>query len=169
MSPWNIKLTAGWIFSQQILFGEHSASTRSIFTLDPPISLLMMQRSSFYRMHSKQSRNLYISALNRYFSRANSLTYVERYHKIMRKALNVTKSAAPLLDDDAILQISVNAVNEFVRPHGLVSTLFVCGSLPRLGFPTDLPSKSAYQRAASLKQATEEMKFFSQSTTYDWR
>lgn len=53
--------------------------------------------------------------------------------------------------------MSVKAVNDSVDPDGLVPTLLVFGSFPRLGLPSDPPTPSTFKRAVALRKATTEI------------
>eukprot|EP00171_Calliarthron_tuberculosum_P003348 IDg3348t1 len=88
---------------------------------------------------------------------ANSMTYVERYHAPLRRAFKIIKEEAPDIDDEAALQFAVKSVNDSAGPDGIVPTLLVYGALPRLGFQTDKPTPSMYQRARAVHKATKSM------------
>lgn len=88
---------------------------------------------------------------------ANSMTIVERYHSPIRRAYNIIQKECSSMDREECLQMAVKAINDSVGPDGLVPTLLVFGALPRLGLPTDNPSKSTFQRAVALRNATAAM------------
>lgn len=75
---------------------------------------------------------------------SNSLTYVERYHSPTRRALNIIQRASSNLKEECGLQVAVKAINDSVRSDGLVTTLLVFGTSPRLGIPTDGPIHSIF-------------------------
>lgn len=85
------------------------------------------------------------------------MTCVERCHEPIRRAYKIVKREAPDLYKEAALQSEVKAVNDSVGPDGLVPTLLLYGTLPRLGFPTEKPAPSIYQRAVAVKKATDEI------------
>lgn len=88
---------------------------------------------------------------------ANSMLIVEQYYSPLRNDFNIVKKEAPDMDDDDALQISVKAVNDSVGRDRLVPTLLVFGDIPRLGFPTDLPTPSTFKRSMALQKATDSM------------
>jgi hypothetical protein len=55
----------------------------------------------------------------------NSIGKVERYHSLLRRAYKILSSELPLANKEAILQITVKAVNDSVGPDGIVPTLLV--------------------------------------------
>lgn len=94
----------------------------------------------------------------------HSMTVVERYHAPIRRAYKIIRKEAPNLEKESALQTAVKSVNDSVGPNGLIPTLLVYGALPRLGFPSDPPTPSMYQRAVALQKATNEMsKYFAKS------
>lgn len=94
----------------------------------------------------------------------NSMSYVERYHTQIRHAYKIVTTEAPDLDAGVEQQIALKSVNDSIGPDGLVPTLLVYGSLPRLGFRTDKPTPPTFQRAVALRKATEAMsKHFAKS------
>lgn len=85
------------------------------------------------------------------------MTGVECYHEPVRCAYNAIRSEALPLDSETALWMAVKAVNDSVGPNGLIPTLFVYGTLPRLGFSTDPPSPSMYERARAFRKASKEV------------
>lgn len=59
------------------------------------------------------------------------------------------------MDKVSALQSVLKAVNDSVGTNGLVPTLLVYGALPRLGLLNEKPNSSMYQRATSVRKATE--------------
>eukprot|EP00171_Calliarthron_tuberculosum_P002038 IDg2038t1 len=86
-----------------------------------------------------------------------SMTYVERYHKPLRRAYEIISKEVLNIDRESALQYAVKAINDSVGPDGLVPTLLVCGALPRLGLPTDKPAAGTFERAIAVRKASEQM------------
>lgn len=72
------------------------------------------------------------------------MTVVKRCYEHVRRAHQIIKREAPDLDREAMLQITVKAVNDYIGSDSLVPTLLVYGALPRLGFPSEKPTLSIY-------------------------
>ena len=88
----------------------------------------------------------------------NSLSLCERYHSIIRRVFLKLKSQHKNLPKEIILSTSVHAVNTTARPIGLVPTLLMFGTLPRLPLTgmNSIPL-SQKERFAAMKLAREEM------------
>lgn len=87
----------------------------------------------------------------------NSLSFVERYHTPIRRAINIIKTETVDLSDKTVLQMAVKSVNDSIESDGLTPTLFVFEAFPRLGIFDQQTSLNIYKRAAALRRATEEM------------
>lgn len=85
------------------------------------------------------------------------MTYVERYHTLIRHAYKIVTSEAPELDPETAQNISVISVNNSTWPDGLVPTFLVYRALPRLGLPTHMVISSTYQRAVAFRKVTEAL------------
>ena len=85
---------------------------------------------------------------------AQSMGRVERYHGPLRRAYQIIseeiRAPKPLR-----LQMAVKAINDTAGPDGLVPTLLVFGTYPRL--TTDEIAPSISQRAAAVKRAMKEV------------
>lgn len=91
----------------------------------------------------------------------NSMGLVERYHAPLRRAYSII--SAELKEDgnsavqkSIILQVAVKSVNDTAGPNGLVPTLLVFGTYPRMTY-LDPPAPSIVQRARAIKKAMEEV------------
>lgn len=62
----------------------------------------------------------------------NSIGKVERYHAPRRRAYKILRDEDPSLSPEAALQMAVKAVNDTAGPNGIVPTLLVFGTYPRL-------------------------------------
>ena len=87
----------------------------------------------------------------------NSIGKVERYHAPLRRAYQIIKSEIPGTTADVILQTAVKAINDTAGPKGLVPTLLVFGSYPRIAATTS-PTPSIAQRAQAIQKAMRELK-----------
>lgn len=87
----------------------------------------------------------------------NSTTIVERCHSPIRRAYNIIRKECSKTDEYEFFQMTVKAINDCIGFDYLVPTRLVFGALPRLGLPTDRASKSTFQRAVALLNATEAM------------
>ena len=83
---------------------------------------------------------------------------MERYHSIIRRVYHKLKSDHEGLPHEVLLSLAVHAVNNTAGPDGIVPTLLVFGSLPRLPLPafSSLPL-TQQQRFDAMKTARDEM------------
>ncbi|RAL58504.1 hypothetical protein DID88_004008 [Monilinia fructigena] len=89
----------------------------------------------------------------------NSVGIVERYHHPLRRAYEILTKE---LEDDnltkvMVLQMAVKAVNDTAGPNGLVPTLLVYGTYPRLS-DINPPTATIIQRAKATKKAMAEVR-----------
>ncbi|KAF1350556.1 hypothetical protein EJ07DRAFT_169093 [Lizonia empirigonia] len=88
----------------------------------------------------------------------NSIGKVERYHAAIRRAFEVISAdMGSDTSSDHLLQMAVKAVNDTAGPDGLVPTLLVFGTYPRLS-KTSPPSPSITARAKAIKNAMAEVR-----------
>ena len=89
----------------------------------------------------------------------NSIGKLERYHAPLRQAFNVIKAdlQGHGTVDKIILQMAVKAVNDTVGPNGLVPTLLVFGTYPRLS-DTSPSSPSITAQAIAIRKAMAEVR-----------
>jgi hypothetical protein len=90
----------------------------------------------------------------------HSISKVEKYHGPIRRAFKII--TADLSNDvilDNALQMEVKAINDTTGPNGLVSTLLMFGTYPRLS-PSSLPFPSITARAAAVRKAMAEVRKF---------
>ena len=89
----------------------------------------------------------------------NSIGKLERYHAPSRRAYKVI--AADLqgqsINNEAILQMAVKAVNDTAGPDGLVPTLLVFGTYPRL-VDSSPPSPSIAARSIAIRKVMAEVR-----------
>lgn len=65
----------------------------------------------------------------------NSLSICERYHSIIRRVFNRLKCDFPALNNNTKLAVTTHAVNNTAGPDGLVPTLLLFGTTPRISLP----------------------------------
>jgi hypothetical protein len=87
----------------------------------------------------------------------NSIGMVERYHGPLCRAYNIICEELPDLPKEAALQMAFKAINDSAGPDGIVPTLIVYGTYPRMA-ENNAPSPSISQRSATLKKAIEEVR-----------
>jgi len=87
----------------------------------------------------------------------NSLGAGERYHAVLRNIYRRVKRDHPDVPPEVVLALTVSAMNQTIRPHGLVPTLLVIGLIPRIPVsPLLLPAQLDRMRAADT--ARNEMR-----------
>jgi hypothetical protein len=86
----------------------------------------------------------------------NSIGMVERYHGPIRRAYQIIMTEIPGINKDMGLQMAFKAINDTAGPDGLVPTLLVFGTYPRM-VQSDAPSPTTMQRAAAIKKAMAEI------------
>jgi hypothetical protein len=88
----------------------------------------------------------------------NSIGKLERYHALLRRVYNVI--AADLrgqgMNTEAILQMTIKAVNDTAGPDGLVPTLLVFSTYPQL-MDSSSPSPSIAARSIAVRKAMAEV------------
>jgi len=89
----------------------------------------------------------------------NSIGKLERYHAPLRRAFNVIRGdlQSQGASNESILQMAVKAVNDTAGPDGLVPTLLVFGTYPRLT-ETSPPSPPITARANAIRKAMAEIR-----------
>ena len=88
----------------------------------------------------------------------NSIGKVERYHHILKRAYEVISAdLETTVTSDHILQMAVKAVNDTAGPNGLVPTLLVFGTYPRIS-ELSPSSPSISIRANAIRKAMAEVR-----------
>jgi hypothetical protein len=78
---------------------------------------------------------------------------VERAHAPLRRTYEILKAEIGYCtDDDSLLQMAVKALNDTAGPNGLVPTLLVFGSYPRINIDSP-PSPDIIARANAIRKA----------------
>jgi hypothetical protein len=89
-----------------------------------------------------------------------SVGLIERAHPILRRAYEVIfddlQVSNTKLSRDMVLQMAVKAVNDTAGPQGLIPTLLVYGTYPRM-IDSDLPAPSVQERAEAIRKAMNEV------------
>ncbi|KAI0994393.1 hypothetical protein K3495_g13789 [Podosphaera aphanis] len=87
-----------------------------------------------------------------------SIGKLERYHAPLRRAYEVINSELnAIVSQDAILQMAFKAVNDTTGPNGLVPTLLVFGTYPRINNESP-PSPSLLKRADAIQKAMKSLR-----------
>ncbi|KAI0997433.1 hypothetical protein K3495_g10752 [Podosphaera aphanis] len=88
----------------------------------------------------------------------NSIGKVERYHHTLKRAYEVISAdLGTAVTSEDTLQMAVKAVNDTAGPQGLVPTLLVFGTYPRLT-ESSPPSPSIAVRADAIRAAMTEVR-----------
>lgn len=89
----------------------------------------------------------------------NSVGLVERYHGPLKRAYEIIKHELKeaSIDKNMMLQMAIKSVNDTAGPNGIVPTLLVFGSYPRM-VEMDPPAPSITVRAAAIRAATKEVR-----------
>ncbi|KAI1004852.1 hypothetical protein K3495_g3366 [Podosphaera aphanis] len=87
-----------------------------------------------------------------------SIGIVERYHHMLRRAYKIVveELKGSGINKEMALQMAVKAMNDSAGPDGLVPTLLVFGTYPRMS-EIDPPAPSISQRAKAIQKAMEEI------------
>ncbi|KAI0996097.1 hypothetical protein K3495_g12084, partial [Podosphaera aphanis] len=88
----------------------------------------------------------------------NSIGKVERAHKDLRRAYTIFKRnfSGQNVDRHSLLKMAVKALNDSAGPDGLVPTLCVFGTYPRITWD-DAPAPVAKQRAETMRKVMDEL------------
>ena len=87
---------------------------------------------------------------------AQSIGIVERYHAPLRRAFKIISDELKGNNKMLLLQMAVKSVNDTAGPDGLIPTLLVFGTYPRMT-PLDPPAPSIIQRATAIQKAMKEV------------
>jgi hypothetical protein len=88
----------------------------------------------------------------------NSIGKIKRYHGPLKRAFEViTANLGTSLAPEYVLQMAVKAVNDTAGHDGLVSTLLMFGTYPRL-LPSSPPLPSLTIRANAMRKAMAEVR-----------
>ena len=76
--------------------------------------------------------NMNIMMKNVFVETHHFIDQIEKYHELFRKIYLIIISKIPGIDSNQNLQMTFKAINDSIRPHGLVSTLLVFGAYFRM-------------------------------------
>ena len=82
---------------------------------------------------------------------------VERYYIVLRRVYQIVSEELPDLDKEIALQMAVKAINDTIGPNGLILTLLVFNTFPRIS-ELDPPALLIIQRTAIVKKAINKIK-----------
>ena len=86
----------------------------------------------------------------------HSIGLVERYHTPLRRAFDIITEELPNTAKQHVLQMAVKTVNDTVGPDGLVLTLLVFGTYPRMTV-SDSPSPTITERGKAIAKAMKHV------------
>jgi hypothetical protein len=86
----------------------------------------------------------------------HSIGLVERYHAPLRRAFEIITEELPQLNKQFALQMATKAVNDTAGPDGLVPTLLVYGTYPRMT-TSDNPSPTVTERGRAIEKAMKQV------------
>jgi hypothetical protein len=86
----------------------------------------------------------------------NNIGKIERYHGPLRRSFDFIMKEVLGIFKAIALQMALKCCNDSAGPNGLVPTLLVYGSYPRLS-EYDPPSPSITERSAAIKKAMDEI------------
>ncbi|KAK6211233.1 hypothetical protein QIS74_10497 [Colletotrichum tabaci] len=111
-------------------------------------------RSNEFRQSAK---GMSISVKEAPIEAHNSVGKVERYHAPLRRAYEIIRAEDPNTDPELALQMAVKAINDTAGPNGIIPTLLVFGSYPRITDESP-PSPEITRRAEAVRKATNEIR-----------
>ncbi|EFQ88309.1 hypothetical protein PTT_15855 [Pyrenophora teres f. teres 0-1] len=126
----------------------------------PPNTIATNAGTNFASEEFVNNANAIIIDIHEVLVKAHqSISKVKRYHAAIQQAFEVISADISTLTTtkDNILQMAVKAVNDTARPKGLVPTLLVFGTYPRLS-KTLPPSPSITARATAIRKAIVEVR-----------
>jgi hypothetical protein len=85
-----------------------------------------------------------------------SIRLVERAHPALWRAYQIITDECKDIQKELALQMAVKAINDTAGPNGLVPTLLVYGTYPRMS-NLDPPAPSITDRAAAIQKAMAEI------------
>ena len=86
----------------------------------------------------------------------NSIGIIEHYYSPIRHIYFIIMTEIQDINKDMTLQMAFKAINDTAGPDGLVPTLLVYGTLPRM-VEYDTLSSTIVQHSAALKKAMTEI------------
>lgn len=89
----------------------------------------------------------------------HSIEKIKRYYEPLKRVYTIIISEIFDIEPDLILQMSFKAINDSVKPHGLVSTLLVFGAYFRM-IELDVFSLTIIQRSMVMKKTMKKVRRF---------
>ena len=88
----------------------------------------------------------------------HSIGKVERFHTPLRRSFKIIQEETEDIgvSKTAMLQMAIKAINDTAGPNGLVPTLLVFGTFPRM-VDSDPPTPNIQQRASAISKAMKEV------------
>ena len=85
----------------------------------------------------------------------NKIGKVERYHSVVRRVYEKLKTDDPDMSPELRLSTTFRCINDSAGPDGLVPTLLVFGTYPKLGIKSEAIAPTTIERANAIRDATE--------------
>jgi hypothetical protein len=85
-----------------------------------------------------------------------SIGIVERYYAPLRQAFEIITEELSCVSKQFVLQIAIKAVNNIAGPDGLVPTLLVFGTYPRMA-TTNTPFLTVTERGKAITKAMKQI------------
>jgi hypothetical protein len=126
--------------------------------LGPPDYVITDAGRNFTATEFKQHAKLFAVDIKEMPVEAhNSIGKIERYHAPLRRAFKIIQEELPDMSKENVLQMAIKAINDTAGPDGLVPTLLVFGSYPRMTTESP-PSPSIFERAEAIRKASDEVR-----------
>jgi hypothetical protein len=81
---------------------------------------------------------------------------VERYYTPLRQAFKIITKELPRVSKQFVLKIAIKAINNTAGPDGLIPTLLVFSTYPRIA-TTDTPSFTVIKRGKAITKAIKQI------------
>jgi hypothetical protein len=125
--------------------------------LGPPELIIHDTGTQFTSVEFTQNTELIGSVTKYILVEAHySIGIVERYHIPLRRAYEIITKELPQTTKQYILQMAVKAVNDTAGPDGLVPTLLVFGTFPRMSIK-DTTTTTVVERGKAIRKAMKEV------------
>lgn len=125
-----------------------------VYVRPPALITYVAANSMFSNEFRREAKLMMIEANPLPVEAASSPSFVESYHSPLRREHRFIRKNTPGMDKVSSLQTAEKSMND---SNGLVPTLLVYGTLPRLGLPIHKPIPGTYESAQTVAKATSEI------------
>ncbi|RAL67679.1 hypothetical protein DID88_008420 [Monilinia fructigena] len=149
----------GWTISVQSIHGTSCANAGSTPISVPPEYIVHDAGTNFMAKEFKQhATSMSIQTKAVPVEAHHSIGKVERFHTPLRRSFKIIQEETEDIgvSKTAMLQMAVKAINDTAGPNGLVPTLLVFGTFPRM-VDSDPPTPNIQQRASAISKAMKEV------------